>query len=163
MKIVTMKLAELKPDPCNLRRHGAENIAMIKKSLTEYGQYKPLIVDAETHTVKIGNGRLEAMRELGWTECRCIEIDFAGHPGMEVLDNRLNELSSWDDPEIDAWLLNDRGVDWWGVDLKKSAELLKAEKRSPHPQRTAPRPGAPPPPSCPCCGKPLKKMRDVLL
>lgn len=171
MKLVKKLICDLKQDPENLRHHGTENIEMIKSSLLEFEQYKPLIVDKKTGIVKIGNGRLQAMRELGWKECWCVEVDFKKHPGLEVIDNRLNELSQWEDPEIDDWLLNDKGVDWWGVDLQKSLDLLKAEKKRVSSQKkkadsleqTSESPKPKETPLCPCCGKPLKKVKTVLL
>ncbi|MBP5458662.1 MAG: ParB N-terminal domain-containing protein [Clostridia bacterium] len=161
MKAVKVKLSDLKLDPENVRHHGAENINMLKKSLQENTQYRPLIVDEKSMVVKIGNGRLMAMRELGWEECWCILTDFSGREGMEVLDNRLNELSYWTDKSLDDWLANDKGVEWWGVDSKKFVSL---ERKA----RAAEKKESPEPPKkkeillCPCCGKPLRKVKSVL-
>lgn len=164
MNIVKRKTKDLKLDPTNLRRHGNENIEMIKRSLTENGQYKPIYVDVKTNIVKIGNGRLQAMRELGWEECWVVEIDFSKHEGMEVMDNRLNELSNWSEKEtIDDWLLNDKGVDWWGVDAEKSVELLEKEKKRARKAAAKNRPDEKFIPLCPCCQKPLKKVKAILL
>lgn len=163
MEIVRRKLSELRLDPENLRAHGAEGIGMIKRSLRRYGQYKPLIVDRVTNVVKIGNGRLLAMRELGWTECDCVEVDFAEHPGLEILDNRLNELSCWDDPGIDDWLLEEKGLDWWGVDSEKSATLFREMKKR-EKTESEPRPKRERTPKvCPCCGKPVRRVKPNLL
>ena len=161
MKPVKLKTADLKIDPENVRQHGIENIEMIKKSLLENGQYKLLIVDENSMVVKIGNGRLMAMRELGWEECWCILVDFSKHEGMEVIDNRLNELSYWVDKNLDDWLLNDKGLDWWGVDKKKSSILSRKEKME-HPEDEAePVKKEKRPLLCPCCGRPLQKVQSV--
>jgi len=40
---------------------------LIIRSLTIFGQFKPIIVDKNTMEVKIGNGRLMAMRKMGWS------------------------------------------------------------------------------------------------
>ena len=169
-EIVEIPLRDLKEDPLNLRRHGVENIEMIKKSLRENAQYKPLVVDRATNIVKIGNGRLSAMRELGWRTALCVLVDFDLFEGIEVLDNRLNELSQWKDPRLDDWLLNDKGVDWWGVDAAKSHELLKSELKRDRKERKGEggkaRGGAPRKKKvylCPCCGKPIRKVQTVLL
>lgn len=159
MQAVLRKLDTLSLDPANVRRHGRENIEMLKKSIAEFGQTRPLVVDSRTGVVRIGNGRLTAMRELGWTEAWVVEYDFAAHPGAEVLDNRLNELSQWDDPGIDEWLMDSKGLDWWGVDIAKSYALLaKAKAELP---KAPPKPKAPP--VCPCCGKPIHRVRAALL
>ena len=161
MQAVLRKLDSLSLDPANVRRHGRENIELIKKSLAEKGQYRPLVVDSRTGVVRIGNGRLTAMRELGWTEAWVVEYDFAAHPGAEILDNRLNELSAWDDPGIDEWLLDSKGIDWWGVDIAKSYALLAKDKAA----RSAGEPPKPPKPGpvCPCCGKPIHRIRVAAL
>ena len=165
MEIVVRKIKELKFDPRNLRHHGVENIKMIKKSLSENTQYKPLIVDSRTDVVKIGHGRLQAMIELGWKECECVMLDFSEHEGLEVLDNRMNELSRWDDEDINDWLLNDKGVDWWGVDSQKSQELLREEKRRVNSvtKTISVTKKEKKIPTCPCCGKPLQKQMAVIL
>ena len=166
MKLVRLPIEELRLDPQNLRHHGNENLELIKKSLKASGQYKPLIIDRATRVVKIGNGRLQAMRELGWTEAWCVEVDFAQHPGMEVLDNRLNELSQWQDASIDDWLKNDKGLDWWGVDAAKSLSLARSPRSVSAPEGESKEktpPAKKSPPLCPCCGKPLRKARPVFL
>ncbi len=91
--------------------------------MAENGQHKPLVVDKDG-VVRIGNGRLRALKELGWTEAWGVEMDFIQHSGVEVLDHRLAELSTWKDSSLDDWLLG-KGVEWFGVDAEKSQDLLK--------------------------------------
>ena len=120
-------------------------------------------------TVKIGNGRLMAMRKMGWTECDAILLDWSEQKGMEVIDNRLNELSAWVDKSVDKWFA-EKGKDWWGFDDAMAPRVEKAEKKAAKQNEKAnePEPEAPPAPPlakhlCPCCGKPLvKKDRMVL-
>lgn len=162
MKAVKLQIRDLRLDPENVRRHGNENIEMIRRSLQENQQYRPLIVDEKSKIVKIGNGRLTAMRQLGWTECWCVLVDFSKHEGMEVVDNRLNELSIWEDESLDDWLLNDKGLEWWGVDARKSAVLARKSKQE-NKQDEEPSKKVEEVPVCPCCGKPLHKSKAVLL
>lgn len=137
---------------------------MIKHSLQEFKQYKPLIVDEKTNIVKIGNGRLQAMKELGWKECYCILIDFKEHEGIEVLDNRLNELSYWNDEGIDKWLLSNKGVDWWGIDTQKSIELFEKEKKKhAKPSNHNKTKKDVKSPKCPCCGMSLHRVQREIL
>ena len=65
MEIQRVPLASLRFWPANARKHGPENSAAIKASLTRFGQAEPLVVQASTQQVIGGNGRLAAMRELG--------------------------------------------------------------------------------------------------
>ena len=91
MEIKNIKLSSLKLDLQNLRGHSEEEIQLISRSLTIFGQYKPLIVDKNTMTVKIGNGRLMAMRKLGWSSADCVLLDWSNKKGMEIIDNRLSD------------------------------------------------------------------------
>lgn len=60
-------LDELHQDPANARAHGERNLETIRSSLVRFGQAEPLVVHAGTGRVIGGNGRVVAMRELGWT------------------------------------------------------------------------------------------------
>ena len=173
MEITRTRVADLKLDMENLRGHKDSEIELLVRSLTIFGQYKPLIVDKATMTVKIGNGRLMAMRKMGWTECDCILVDWSDRQGMEVMDNRLNELSSWIDSGLGKWF-KDKGTDWWGVDdeisgkLEKLAEKAekadekkkkKDDKKEPEEKQAEEKPV----PLCPCCGKPLVKKSRMII
>lgn len=163
MEIVKMKISDLKEDPLNLRSHGMENLEMIKRSLQTSNQYRPLIVDKFTNVVKIGNGRLKAMRALGWEEADCILMDFSQHEGMDVIDNRLNELSAWADDDLNDWLLNTKGLNWWGIDTNKAIDLSNLERKLERKKNQPAAKASKEPPVCPCCGKPLKKKKVNLL
>lgn len=70
MEILTVPLEALVPDPNNTRAHPKENIDAIKASLKRFGQVLPILVRDSDSQVVAGNGTLEAMKELGWTECK---------------------------------------------------------------------------------------------
>lgn len=158
MQIEKIKLSELKLDLNNLRGHNDEEIDLLVKSLTIFGQYKPLIIDKATMTAKIGNGRLMAMRKMGWIECDCILLDWEERKGMEIIDNRLNELSSWIDKDLNKWFKN-KGSEWWGLDkeIKSKIEKLIAvpEKKKQEKEKQEN--------LCPNCGKPLVKKKRLFL
>ena len=152
----------------NLRGHGESEIDLIVRSLTIFGQYKPLIVDKDTMTVKIGNGRLMAMRKMGWTECDVILLDWKEQQGMEVIDNRLNEMSAWVDKSADKWFA-EKGADWWGFDEDMSSKVEKIIEREEKKKSAQPAEKKKPAKKeeeihlCPCCGKPLKKKDRMVL
>ena len=173
MEITRTRVADLKLDMDNLRGHKDSEIELLVRSLTIFGQYKPLIVDKATMTVKIGNGRLMAMRKMGWTECDCVLVDWSDKAGMEVMDNRLNELSSWVDSGLGKWF-KEKGTDWWGVDDEISGKLErlaeKAEKADENKKKEEDKKGKDEKPAeekhvplCPCCGKPLVKKSRMIL
>lgn len=170
LKIQKVKLSELKLDLTNLRGHGESEINLIVRSLTIFGQFKPLIVDKNSMQVKIGNGRLMAMRKMGWTECDCILIDWEDKKGLEVIDNRLNELSSWQDKDLNKWF-NEKGADWWGIDdeiAPKVEKIIKKEEKKKNnkekseikQQNNIKEENLP---ICPCCGKILVKKSRIVL
>ena len=167
IRVEKVRLSELRLDLSNLRGHGEAEIDLLVRSLTIFGQYRPLIVDKSTMTVKIGNGRLMAMRKMGWTECDCILLDWKDRDGMEVIDNRLNELSRWSDKSVDKWYA-EKGKEWWGFDEEMASKVERIEKRSAS-SRSSDAPVEKPVGHdpvvhlCPCCGKPLKKKERMIL
>ena len=61
MKAVKVSIDELKPYPSNPRRG---NIKLIAESLSEYGQYKPIIVNKLNNEILVGNHTHAAARNL---------------------------------------------------------------------------------------------------
>ena len=75
LEMVTVGLGELVADGENARTHPEENLKAITASLREFGQVEPLVVRRGTNVVVGGNGRLAAMRGLGWGVRRwCMSI-----------------------------------------------------------------------------------------
>jgi hypothetical protein len=70
----TVPLSEIHEDTANARRHPEANMSAITASLRRFGQVEPLIVQKSSQRVIGGNGRLAAMRSLGWTHCRIWEL-----------------------------------------------------------------------------------------
>jgi len=68
-------LSSLKFDDKNARKHDKKNLKSIKDSLDKFGQVEPLVVQKSTMKVIGGNGRLEAMKDLGWKDCDIALID----------------------------------------------------------------------------------------
>ena len=167
IEITKVRLPDLKLDLENLRGHKDSEIDLIVRSLTIFGQFKPLIVDKATMTVKIGNGRLMAMRRMGWAECDAVLLDWADSKGMEVIDNRLNEMSSWVDKSADKWFA-EKGADWWGFDEEMAPKVERIVERNAKKKDKATQTDGQPKkekavPLCPCCGKPLLKKERMIL
>ncbi len=97
MKIQKIDIGELKFDPRNARIHDDRNIGAVVKSLEEFGQQRPIIVD-EDNIVRAGNGLLEAAKELGWKEIEIVRTELKGSDLLAygIADNRTAELSDWD-------------------------------------------------------------------
>ena len=101
-------LRDLHPDPANARSHDDRNLAAIVASLKRFGQVEPLVVQEGTGLVIGGNGRLAAMKQLGWAECDVVELPVANldATALGIALNRTAELASWDEPVL-AQLLRD--------------------------------------------------------
>ena len=90
-------IASLREDPKNARKHDKKNLDAIAKSLTEFGQRKPIVALADG-TVIAGNGTLAAAKALGWSEIAVATFeDEAKAKAYAIADNRAGELASWDD------------------------------------------------------------------
>jgi hypothetical protein len=102
VKIEKIKIDTLKPDPANARQHNKRNIETIQKSLTEFGQRKPLVVWQDT--VIAGNGTLQAATALGWTDIEITRVPDNWTPDQiaaySVADNRTSDLAEWDEQAL---------------------------------------------------------------
>lgn len=98
LKIVRRQLSRLVEDPANARKHNDRNMAAIESSLERFGQVEPLIVQKSTKQVVGGNGRLAAMRKLGWKSCSVVEVDVDDSEAttLAIALNRTAELAEWD-------------------------------------------------------------------
>jgi DNA modification methylase len=123
LRIETVNINSLTPDPANARKHDGKNLKAITSSLEKFGQRKPIVVTPDSIVVA-GNGTLEAAKSLGWTE-----IAIARTPvgwtwdqikAFALADNRTAELAEWDDKvladqllELDAngWELEELGFE----------------------------------------------------
>jgi len=67
MKIITVKLSELKHPDVNSRLHPEKQILAMMDSIEQNGQLRPIVID-EDNVVWAGNGLFDAMLRLGKTE-----------------------------------------------------------------------------------------------
>ena len=94
-----MPIDSLKGDPQNVRVHDAKNLKAITASLREFGQQHPLVVDAEG-VVHAGNGRLEAMRALGWSQVSIVRTSLPPAKLLE-LANEIERASDENDHDVE--------------------------------------------------------------
>jgi len=92
-------IAELKLDPCNARIHTPAQIRQIAQSIETFDFNVPVLVDSELKVIA-GHGRILACQRLGWTEVPTIRLDHlteAQARAFMIADNRLTDISVWDD------------------------------------------------------------------
>ena len=91
--------AALVEDPRNARTHKPTQVAAIARSIKAFGFNVPILVDA-TGKVIAGHGRLAAARQLGMSEVPTILLYHLSEDQRRaymIADNRLTDLSRWDD------------------------------------------------------------------
>ena len=98
MNVVEVELDQLKFDPRNARIHSRANIEAIKKSLQANPQYRPFVVQKSTNIVCVGNGMLQAMKELGYKKAfaEFRDLDDEQFIQLSINDNRTSEMAEWD-------------------------------------------------------------------
>lgn len=103
LHIKMLKVSDLEYDPQNVRQHDVANIQAIQKSLQEFGQRKPIVINPD-RVVIAGNGTLQAARLLGWTEIATVEVpaDWSEEKAkaFAIADNRTAELANWDQEKL---------------------------------------------------------------
>ncbi len=130
LEVRRVPLESLHQDPSNARAHDARNLDAIRASLQRFAQVEPLVVLKGGGRVIGGNGRLEAMRSLGWTECDIVELELSEveATALGIALNRTGELAEWDEDTLGRLLstLRDEGaLDGVGFDEGEIDELLE--------------------------------------
>jgi site-specific DNA-methyltransferase (adenine-specific) len=102
MKIETLQIKDLTPDPANARQHDEKNLKAIQGSLNQFGQRKPIVI-TEAGVIVAGNGTVEAAKRLGWLKIDAVRVPGDWTPeqtkAFALADNRTAELASWS-PEV---------------------------------------------------------------
>jgi DNA modification methylase len=99
LAVIYRALSELKLDPKNPRRHDRRQIRQIARSIETFGFNVPILVDGQLNVIA-GHGRLMAARELGYDELPTIDLGHLSEAqklAFMIADNRLTEVSIWDD------------------------------------------------------------------
>lgn len=102
---------DLKPHPRNARRHSKPQIARLVESIQQFGFVKPIIAD-EANTILAGHGVHMAALEMGLDfvpVLRRPDLSEDQKRAYIIADNRLAELSKWDEEllEIELKSLNE--------------------------------------------------------
>jgi ParB-like chromosome segregation protein Spo0J len=118
-KLVVERIAidDLQLDPNNARKHSEKNINAICESLKQFGQRKPIVINAND-VVIAGNGTVEAARKLKIKALDVVRVpaDWSEEKikAYALADNRTAELASWD-AEILLSQLNELNIADWDI------------------------------------------------
>lgn len=93
----------LTPWPGNPRQH---DLPVIVASLRENGQYRPIVARLSDRRILAGHGTTLGARELGWSHIAVTWVDVDDQAALRILavDNRANDLGSYDDTALAAVL-----------------------------------------------------------
>jgi DNA modification methylase len=114
-------IAELKLDPCNPRIHTPAQLRQIAQSIEAFGFNVPVLVDSKLKVIA-GHGRILACQRLAWSEVPTICLDHLTETqarAFMIADNRLTEISVWDDR-----LLAEQLKELSGLELDFSIETV---------------------------------------
>jgi len=129
-------LDKIKTDPKNPKTHDARNIQAITKSLINFGQHRPIVVQKSTNIIIVGNGMYQAMRNLGWSHAWVVFVDDDNAQAIarKIADNKTSELGSWDTPVLEELVaelsVNLEDFEIPGFDKDELLELVEAGTES---------------------------------
>lgn len=98
MKIVEIKMADLRPYEKNAKTHPKKQVDLLAANIEKFGFTTPVLID-EKNGVIAGHGRLLAMKKLGRDRVPCVRLEGLSPEEVKALrlaDNKIAELGEWD-------------------------------------------------------------------
>lgn len=95
----TLPIDLVKPAGINPREG---DVGAIIESLTEFGQYRPIVVNKQTMNIVAGNHTWQAAKQLNWSHIAVTYIDVSPLDELKVIliDNRSSDLANYDNNEL---------------------------------------------------------------
>lgn len=105
--IERVRVSTLVPYPGNARRGDVKAIA---ESLNVNGQFSPVVFQASTRHILLGNHTVQAMQQIRWAECDASSLDVDDEQARKIVlaANRTADLATYD---LDALAVLLRDVD----------------------------------------------------
>lgn len=112
LQIKELPIENLIPHPKNPRIHPDKAIDSIEKSIKEFGWTNPILLSDDGY-ILAGHARLKAAKQAGIKTLPTIQIPLSGDKATAYLiaDNKLNELTEWDIPELADLLVDLKDID----------------------------------------------------
>ena len=97
MKIETINIEDIKPYKNNPREISTEAINKVMKSIKEYGNNQPIVVDQD-NVIVVGHTRWKALQKLGEKQAYIVKMKFYKYNAVayRIMDNRSGEESKWE-------------------------------------------------------------------
>jgi hypothetical protein len=133
-----MQIKDLKQDRRNYRKHNQRNLDLIKKSVSEVGLGRSVVIDNENEIV-CGNGLVSTLdkdtpikvietdgSELVVVKRTDLATDDDKRKQLAIMDNSTSESSEWDFEKLEADFDADELEDW-GLDVDFAIEEEEKE------------------------------------
>jgi len=127
--VETVSVQEILTHPLNPREG---DIGAIIDSLTNMGQYRPIVVNRTTKHCLSGNHTLQAAVQLGWEKIAVhwVEVDDVEEIKILIVDNRTSDLATYDPQELNK-LLTNTNLKGTGFSPEEVSEILAGGKTKP--------------------------------
>lgn len=120
MQIEKIKVDEIIPYADNAKLHPERQIEQIRSSILEFGFNDPIAID-ENNVVIEGNGRLMAIKDLGFKEVDCIRIEGLTEDQKRayiLVHNQLTMNTGFDIDILNKELERIKGIDMTQFDFE---------------------------------------------
>ena len=125
MKIEKIKVDEIIPYADNAKLHPERQIEQIRSSILEFGFNDPIAID-ENNVVIEGNGRLMAIKDLGFKEVDCIRIEGLTEDQKRayiLVHNQLTMNTGFDIDILNRELEKIKGIDMKQFDFELNIDF----------------------------------------
>lgn len=98
LKIEVLKVDDLKPYVKNAKKHPKKQVERIANSIEAFGMNDPIGIWGKENIVIEGHGRLQALKQLGYSEVPCIRLDHLTEDERKAYTLAHNKVaeSEWD-------------------------------------------------------------------
>ncbi len=112
MNVTEVSISDIKPYTANPRVISEQAVSSVANSIQTFGWQQPIVVDAHNFIIA-GHTRFLAAKHLGMDTVpthKAADLTPEQVRAYRVLDNKLNELSDWDEELLDKELQSLEGV-----------------------------------------------------
>ncbi len=123
VETVNVDINSVFPYPMNARQG---DVGLIAESLSENGQFRPIVVNKRDNSILVGNHTWKAAKTLGWKEIAVtfVDVDDEEAARIVLVDNRTADLGSYDHVELVDLLKDLPSHEGTGYTLEDLDDLL---------------------------------------